>query len=27
LNNPLFLKGEVSTHFIQEVLKEEKPEE
>ncbi|MDD5255404.1 MAG: acetyl-CoA carboxylase biotin carboxylase subunit [Candidatus Omnitrophica bacterium] len=27
LNNPLFLKGEISTHFIQEVLKEEKPEE
>lgn len=27
LENPLFLKGEVSTHFVQEMLKEEKAEE
>jgi acetyl-CoA carboxylase biotin carboxylase subunit len=23
LENPLFLKGEISTHFVQEMLKEE----
>jgi acetyl-CoA carboxylase biotin carboxylase subunit len=27
LENSLFLKGEISTHFVQEMLKEEKPEE
>jgi len=27
LEHPLFLKGEVSTHFVQEMLKEEKPED
>ena len=27
LQNPLFLKGDISTHFVQEMLKEEKPEE
>ncbi len=26
LQNPLFLKGEISTHFVQEMLKEERPE-
>lgn len=26
LQNPLFLKGEISTHFVQEMLKEELPE-
>jgi len=26
LQNPLFLKGEISTHFVQEMLKEEHPE-
>jgi acetyl-CoA carboxylase biotin carboxylase subunit len=27
LQNPLFLKGEISTHFVQEMLKEEQKEE
>jgi acetyl-CoA carboxylase biotin carboxylase subunit len=27
LENPLFLKSDISTHFVQEMLKEEKPEE
>lgn len=27
LENPLFIKGDVSTHFVQEMLKEEKAEE
>jgi acetyl-CoA carboxylase biotin carboxylase subunit len=27
LENSLFLKGDISTHFVQEMLKEEKPEE
>jgi acetyl-CoA carboxylase biotin carboxylase subunit len=27
LDNPLFLKSEISTHFVQEILKEEKAEE
>lgn len=27
LENSLFLKSEISTHFVQEILKEEKPEE
>jgi len=26
LQNPLFLKGEISTHFVQEMMKEERPE-
>ncbi len=26
LQNPLFLKGEISTHFVQEMLKEEQPD-
>lgn len=27
LENPLFIKGDFSTHFVQDMLKEEKPEE
>ncbi len=27
LENPLFVKGDFSTHFVQEILKEERPEE
>jgi acetyl-CoA carboxylase biotin carboxylase subunit len=27
LNNPLFLEGEVSTHFVQDLLKDERIEE
>ena len=27
LSNPLFLKGDISTHFVQDMFKEEKTEE